>query len=72
MKAPRRDRCYFVGRRAHTLSPPQAAEAWYLLAERVEALGDRDLPKYRDLITAIRDATIHGCQFDRRDGQPRS
>lgn len=59
-RIPRRDRCYFVGLRAARLYPDQAAIAWQHLAKRVESLGDKDLPKYADLISAIRDATFSG------------
>lgn len=56
----RRDRCYFVGKRASTLRLRQAALAWYYLAAALEGFGEKDLPKYRDVIGAIRKATIHG------------
>lgn len=61
-KTPRRDRCYFVGLRAAKLSPLQAARAWAHLAARLESLGKTDLPKFRDLLNAIRDATITAKQ----------
>lgn len=54
----RRDRCYLFGRRAARLTPPQAAEAWYALAESVEAFGDKDVPKFNDLLIAFRVATL--------------
>jgi hypothetical protein len=54
----RRDRCYLFGRRAATLTPPQAAEAWYSLAEKVEGFGTMDVPKFNDLLIAIRVATV--------------
>lgn len=54
----RRDYCYAVGVRAHRLRPNQAAEAWYFLATRLEALGDKDIPKFWDLLAAIRAGTI--------------
>lgn len=46
----RRDRCYLIGRRAFRLSPAQAAAAWFHFAGKVEALGDRDVPKFNDLL----------------------
>ena len=58
----RRDRCYLVGRRAKRLEPPQAAIAWDELATLVENFGDRDMPKFDDLLKAIRTATIEGAQ----------
>lgn len=60
MKCPRRDRIYFVGLRAGKLELTQAAAAWYYLAGRLEGMGDMDVPKYRDLVHAIRSATIAG------------
>jgi hypothetical protein len=53
----RRDQCYFVGRRASFLAQAQAA-MWAALAHRVEAMAEMDIPKFRDLINAIRSATI--------------
>ena len=55
---PRRDQCYLVGRRASLLTPAQSVEAWLTLAKRLEMMGEMDIPKYRDLITTIRAATI--------------
>lgn len=54
----RRDRCYVFGRRALRLPPPQAAEAWYAFAEKVEAMGALDIPKFNDVLIAFRVATI--------------
>jgi hypothetical protein len=54
----RRDRCYLFGRRAVRLTPPQAAEAWYALAEKVEAMGEKDVPKFNDVLIAFRVATV--------------
>lgn len=58
----RRDMCHFIGRRASKLSPPEAAEAWFALARRLDALGERDVPKFLDLLAGIRAATILGKQ----------
>lgn len=59
---PRRDRCYFVGRRALTLKRGEAANAWRFMATRLESFGDKDMPKYHDVMAAIRDATIYARQ----------
>lgn len=63
----RRDACYFVGRRAGKLHPVRAAIAWEALARRLEALGDQDIPKFKDLLTAIRQSTIVACQLNAKD-----
>jgi len=62
----RRDRCYVFGRRAAKLTPPQAVEAWYALSEKVEAMGEMDVPKFNDLLIAMRVATVRG----KRERQP--
>lgn len=54
----RRDRCDLFGRRASTLTPAQAAAAWFHLAERIEAMGDLDVPKFNDLLIAFRVAHV--------------
>lgn len=54
----RRDYCFFVGLRAAKLNPSLAAVAWNTLARRLEALGDKDVPKFIDLLAAVRAATI--------------
>lgn len=56
---PRRDICYAVGRRARTLSRMQSAAAWQDLADHIENLSEKDIPKFRDLLHAIRAATIY-------------
>ena len=56
----RRDQCYLVGRRALTLNPDEAALAWKALASQLEEMGKRDMPKYADLIRAVRASTITG------------
>lgn len=56
----RRDRCYLFGRRAARLTPAQAVVAWQSLAQRVEAMGDQDVPKFNDLLISIRTATLAG------------
>jgi hypothetical protein len=59
-KHTRRDLCYLVGVRASQLSPSQAAAAWKSLANLIENLGERDVPKFYDLLRRIRVATIDG------------
>lgn len=54
----RRDRCYLIGRRAQRLSPAQAADAWQRLAEKVEGFSLHDVPKFADLLSAVREATV--------------
>jgi hypothetical protein len=56
----RRDQCYLVGRRARTCNIAQCVAAWLDLSQRVEKMGDMDIPKFRDLIRAVRLATIAG------------
>ena len=55
----RRDKCYLVGRRAHALTPSQAATAWAYLAGQLEEMGEIDVPKFQDLLSAIRAGTLH-------------
>jgi len=55
----RRDKCHFVGKRALLLTRTEAANAWEFLAERLEAMGLDDLPKFKDLLQSIRTATIY-------------
>lgn len=55
----RRDLCALVGRRAaRIVDDTEAAKAWRTLSAAVEELAERDVPKFRDLIDAIRKATI--------------
>lgn len=56
----RRDTCYAVGRRMAKLAPDEAAAAWQRLATSLVEMFDMDIPKYKDLLAAIRNATIHG------------
>jgi hypothetical protein len=56
---PRRDYCWAVGKRARLLTPTQAAEAWAIVARKLEDdLSMMDLPKFWDLLVTIRAATI--------------
>jgi hypothetical protein len=61
----RRDRCYLFGRRAAKLAPAEAAIAWRVLAGRVEAMGDMDVPKFNDLLISIRVATVAARRHSR-------
>lgn len=56
----RRDLCGIVGERAAKLSDRQAARAWRNLAKELEALCEKDIPKFRDLLSAVRRSTIQG------------
>jgi hypothetical protein len=58
----RRDMCYFIGKRAGKLNPAQAAKAWEIMARRVEGMGEMDVPKFLNLLVAIRSATIAAKQ----------
>jgi len=61
-KTTRRDRCYLFGRRAFRLNPRQAATAWASLAQAVENLGSKDVPKFNDLLNGFRKATLEGLK----------
>lgn len=54
----RRDMCYFIGKRATRFRGRRAEIAWNLLAARVESFGEKDIPKFKDLLRAVRWATI--------------
>lgn len=56
----RRDKVYLVGKRAMKLSRDEAVSAWDSLALSLEAMGAKDIPKFEDLLQAIRVATIEG------------
>lgn len=49
----RRDRCYEVSIQAAQLTPEQAERAWRILSNHLDAFGERDLPKFNDLLEAI-------------------
>lgn len=57
----RRDKCVLVGKRASLLDPAQAREAWYQLAILLDGMGEKDIPKFNDLLRAIRLSTIYGA-----------
>jgi hypothetical protein len=54
----RRDRCYLIGRRGQRLSPAQAAAAWFHVSEKIEAMGESDVPKFNDILIAFHVAAI--------------
>jgi hypothetical protein len=58
----RRDMCYSVGRRAAALKPQEAAAAWQRLATLLGEMGEKDIPKFKDMLAAVRFANIHGKQ----------
>jgi hypothetical protein len=58
----RRDKCFLTGKRALQLSPNQATAAWRHMALFVERMGDKDIPKFADMLAAFRVATILGKQ----------
>lgn len=62
----RRDRCYLIGRRANTLTMGQADHAWRILASKLENMGDMDVPKFNDLLIAIRVATVLSKRLAKR------
>lgn len=58
-KIPRRDRVYAPGIRAVQLSPAEMAHAWNELANQLIDFGEQlDTVKFRDVLSAIRKATI--------------
>ncbi len=58
----RRDLCHVVGRRARRLTDAQAVHAWRALSTHLEdELSMTDVPKFRQLLRAIRAATIAGA-----------
>lgn len=59
-KLPRRDLCHITGGRAQKLKPCEAESAWYSLADKLQDMGEKDVPKFADLLSAIRTATIKG------------
>lgn len=58
----RRDMCHLIGKRAMKLDPFASLYAWESLAAQVEAFGEKDVPKFLDLLRAFRLATIQGKQ----------
>lgn len=54
----RRDRCYLAGQRMAKLRTFQGEMAWFILAQALEGMGEKDMPKFNDLLEAIRAATL--------------
>lgn len=59
-RLPRRDRCYLIGGRAARLSKAESARAWQFLALKLEEMAEKDIPKFEDVVRAVRLATIEG------------
>lgn len=57
---PRRSIIGCVARRMKTLQLSQAGRAWHSLADELEAMEQKDVPKYADIVRAMRSATIKG------------
>lgn len=57
----RRDKCHLVGLRMMGLTHDQSSIAWKILSHKVCLLGEADIPKYKDLIHALRVATTKAC-----------
>lgn len=56
----RRDKCYSIGKRMSKLDIFKSAKAWESLAFMIEMQGEKDIPKFKDLLTAIRLALEQG------------
>jgi hypothetical protein len=54
----RRDMCDFVSRRGQRLDPEQSSRAWQELMTRMEQLAETDMPKFKNLLLAIRSSTL--------------
>jgi hypothetical protein len=54
----RRDTCYELGICADGLTDAQAAVAWRSLAGSLERMGEKDVPKFLDLLASINAAVI--------------
>ncbi len=66
----RRDRCHLTAKRAQKLTRGESAYAWFVVAAHLEALGDPErtahqVPKFKDLLRAIRKATIAARSWGR-------
>lgn len=62
-KLTRRDRCYLVARRASRLTHREASWAWMHLCSLLASFGQEErirLPKFNELLDAIRTATVQG------------
>lgn len=64
----RRDLCYVLGRRTAKMDLWSAGHAWLELADFLEGMGEpssahyKHLPKFHDLINAIRTAQLRGIR----------
>lgn len=67
-KLPRRERCYLVAKGIYRLDMRFSEYALVLLADELSELGERDLPKFDDLLKAIRRATIMAIKEPQRHG----
>lgn len=54
----RRDTCYELGVVASQLTDTQAVRAWRHMARSMEKFGDKDVPKFGDLLGAYNAAVI--------------
>jgi len=54
----RRDRLYFLAKRGMLLPLSEKASAWNILMDLLDHLSGRQMPKYREIITAIRKAQV--------------
>lgn len=65
----RRDKCWLVGRRAKKINQAiVAAQAWATLAEKIEDMGDMDMPKFNDLLNAVRQSHLHAVKLANKVG----
>ena len=58
LRLTRRDRCGLIAERAARLGILEAAAAWYALATSIDVLSEKDVPKFNDILGAVRSATI--------------
>lgn len=71
----RRDLCYVLGRRTGKLDLWSAGWAWLELADFLEGFGEpssphyKHLPKFQDLINAIRTAQLRGIKKGRAEAK---
>lgn len=65
---PRRDRVFITAKRAGSLDTNSASKAWFYLCGYLEKLGGYDhlaIPKFNDMLRAIRKATIYANDLKR-------
>ena len=58
LRMTRRDKCYLAGKRARLLNMQEAHAAWAVMADYLVEYGEKDVPRFDDLMLAIRRATI--------------